>query len=82
MVSSVVLPTLLVLHHHLNLPTNNPAPCAQPTRVPYGHGGLVGTSFAHQAGGKAQIYLVAPAHRFVEYNDVHWPVVKSARGTP
>ena len=29
----------------------HPAPRAQPARVPYGHGGLVGTSFARQAGG-------------------------------
>ena len=37
------------------------APCAQPTRVPYGHGGLVGTPVAYRTGSMAQVYLVAPA---------------------
>ena len=42
------------------------APYVQLERVPYGHGGLVGTAFEHRTGSKAQVYLVAPAARFVE----------------
>ena len=44
----------------------HPAPCAQPARVPYGHGGFVGTPFEYRTGSMAQVYLVAPARRFVE----------------
>ena len=42
------------------------APYIQPERAPYGHGDLVGTAFEYRPGSKAQIYLVAPAARFVE----------------
>ena len=31
------------------------APCAQPVRVPYGHGGLAGTPFEYRMGGMAQV---------------------------
>ena len=48
------------------------APCAQPARVPYEHGGLVGTPFEYRTGSMAQVYLVPPAHRFVEYD--HGPL--------
>ena len=40
--------------------------------MPYGHGGLVGTPFEYRTGSMAQVYLVAPAHRFVEYG--HGPL--------
>ena len=52
----------------------HPAPYMQPSRVPYGHGDLVGSSFAYCAGGTAQIYLVAPAHQFVE--NAHGPLTE------
>ena len=42
------------------------APYVQSERVPYGHGDLVGTTFEHRTGSKAQVYLVAPAGRFVK----------------
>ena len=42
------------------------APYVQSERVPYGHGDLVGTAFEHRTGSKAQVYLVAPAGRFVK----------------
>ena len=42
------------------------APCAQLARVPCGYGGLVGAPFEYRTGNKAQVYLVAPAARFVE----------------
>ena len=41
------------------------APYVQLERVPYGHGDLVGTAFEYRTGSKAQVYLVAPAGRFV-----------------
>ena len=54
----------------------HPAPYMQPSRVPYGHGDLVGSSFAYCTGGTAQIYLVAPAHQFVE--NEHGPLTEYA----
>ena len=46
----------------------HPAPYAQPARVPYGHGDLVGTPFEYRTGSMAQVYLVAPARRFVQHD--------------
>ena len=48
------------------------APCAQPARVPYGHGDLAGAPFAYRTGSMAQVYLVAPALRFIEHD--HGPL--------
>ena len=36
------------------------APAAQPSRVPYGCGGIIGKSFEYRSGHWAQVYLVAP----------------------
>ena len=37
------------------------APAAQPSRVPYGYGGIIGKSFEYRSGHCSQVYLVAPA---------------------
>ena len=48
------------------------APCAQPARVPYGHGDLVGAPFAYRTGRMARVYLVAPALQFIQHE--HGPL--------
>ena len=42
------------------------APAAQPTRVLYGHGDIVGVPFEYRKGHSARVYLVAPALEFVK----------------
>ena len=42
------------------------APAAQPTRVLYGHGDIVGVPFEYRPGCSARVYLVAPALEFVK----------------
>ena len=42
------------------------APAAQPARVPYGHGGIIGVPFEYRSGRSARVYLVAPALEFVK----------------
>ena len=42
------------------------APAAQPSRVPYGHGKIIGNSFEYRSGHWAQVCLVAPALEFVK----------------
>ena len=42
------------------------APAAQPARVPYGHGGIIGEPFEYRSGRSARVYLVAPALEFVK----------------
>ena len=43
----------------------HPAPHIQPTRVPFGHGDLVGNSFEHRSSRTAQIYLIAPSLEYI-----------------
>ena len=41
--------------------SRHPAPCIQPTRVPFGYGDLVGNTFEHRSSRTAQVYLDAPS---------------------
>ena len=52
--------------------SRHPAPYIQPTRVPFGHGDLVGNSFEHRSSRTAQIYLIAPSLEYIENDhDAH-----------
>ena len=50
----------------------HPAPCIQPTRIPFGYGDLVGNTFEHRSSRTARIYLAAPSLEYVENDhDAH-----------
>ena len=52
--------------------SRHPAPCIQPTCVPFGYGDLVGSTFEHRSSRTARIYLAAPSLEHVENDhDAH-----------
>ena len=57
---------ILARRLHVGGLTCHYAPAAQPARVPYGHGGIIGVPFEYRSGRSARVYLVAPALEFVK----------------